>query len=98
MSKIVSKINLVNKDGIEINPATNEKLDEVAVTISGTGTTVRLDEVDDTTFYVGKAIKQSLETDSVWTIIKYSQTGSILKSEYAPVNSKWSDRVTLTYN
>lgn len=63
--------------------------------------TVRLDEVSDTLFYVGKAEIGKVDSDANWLIIKYTTTGNILKSEYANgvelFNQVWNDRTTLTY-
>lgn len=63
--------------------------------------TVRLDEVSDTIFYVGKAEIGKVDSDANWLIIKYTTTGNILKSEYANgvelFNQVWNDRATLTY-
>jgi hypothetical protein len=63
--------------------------------------TVRLDEVSDTLFYVGKAVVGSVDANAVWQIVRYTQTGVILKSEYAngaeAFNQIWNDRTTLTY-
>ena len=63
--------------------------------------TVRLDEVSDTLFYVGKAEIGKVDSDANWLIIKYTTTGNILKSEYANgvelFNQVWNDRATLTY-
>ena len=63
--------------------------------------TVRLDEVSDTLFYVGKALVGSLDSEAKWQIVKYSTTGVILKSEYSngaeAFNQIWNNRLTLTY-
>lgn len=61
--------------------------------------TSRLDEVSDSLFYVGKAIAGSLESEPKWQIARYTQTGGILKSEYASslFDKVWSDRLTLVY-
>lgn len=63
--------------------------------------TVRLDQVSDTLFYVGKALIGKVDSDANWLIVKYTQTGSILKSEYAngseAFDQVWNDRATLTY-
>jgi hypothetical protein len=63
--------------------------------------TVRLDQVSDTLFYVGKALIGKVDTDANWLIVRYTQTGSILKSEYAngseAFDQVWNDRATLTY-
>lgn len=76
-------------------------LAELQNDISDKRLTVRLDEVSDTLFYVGKALIGSIDSDSTWQIIRYTTIGSILKSEYANgaenFNSVWNDRATLTY-
>ena len=63
--------------------------------------TVRLDQVSDTLFYVGKALIGKVDADANWLIIRYTQTGVILKSEYAngseAFNQVWNNRATLTY-
>lgn len=63
--------------------------------------TVRLDEVSDTLFYVGKAEIGKVDSDANWLIVRYTTTGSILKAEYAngseAFNQVWNDRATLTY-
>jgi hypothetical protein len=63
--------------------------------------TVRLDQVSDTLFYVGKALIGKVDADANWLIVRYTQTGSILKSEYAngseAFDQVWNDRATLTY-
>jgi hypothetical protein len=63
--------------------------------------TVRLDQVSDNLFYVGKALIGKVDADANWLIIRYTQTGVILKSEYAngseAFNQVWNNRTTLTY-
>lgn len=63
--------------------------------------TVRLDQVSDTLFYVGKALIGKVDTDANWLVIRYTQTGNVLMSEYAngseAFNQVWDDRTTLTY-
>lgn len=63
--------------------------------------TVRLDEVSDTLFYVGKALIGSIDSNSTWQIVRYTTTGSILKSEYSngseAFDQVWNNRATLTY-
>ena len=76
-------------------------LDELQSDISDKRLTVRLDQVSDNLFYVGKALIGSNESSSGWQIVRYTITGSILKSEYADgseaFNQVWNDRTTLTY-
>lgn len=63
--------------------------------------TVRLDEVSDTLFYVGKALVGSLDSEAKWQIVRYTTTDSILKAEYANgtegFTSVWNNRTSLTY-
>jgi hypothetical protein len=63
--------------------------------------TVRLDQVSDTLFYVGKAEIGRLDSGAQWLIIRYTTVGSVLKSEYAngseAFDQVWNDRATLTY-
>jgi hypothetical protein len=63
--------------------------------------TVRLDQVSDNLFYVGKALIGKVDSDANWLIVKYTTTGVILKSEYAngseAFNQVWNNRTTLTY-
>jgi hypothetical protein len=81
------------------------QLDEILTALS-TDTedkrlTVRLDQVSDTLFYVGKALIGKVDADAHWLIIRYTQTGSVLMSEYAngseSFDQVWDDRATLTY-
>jgi hypothetical protein len=63
--------------------------------------TVRLDEVSDTLFYVGKALIGKVNADANWLIIRYTKVGNVLMSEYAngseAFNQVWNNRATLTY-
>jgi hypothetical protein len=85
----------------EIRDSSTAILNELQSDISAKRLTVRLDQVSDTLFYVGKALIGSVDSDSLWQIVRYTQTGSILKSEYANggegFNEVWNNRATLTY-
>jgi hypothetical protein len=63
--------------------------------------TVRLDEVSDTLFYVGKALIGKVNSDANWLIIRYTTVGNVLMSEYAngseAFNQVWNNRASLTY-
>jgi hypothetical protein len=63
--------------------------------------TVRLDEVSDTLFYVGKALIGKVNSDANWLIIRYTTVGNVLMSEYAngseAFDQVWNNRATLTY-
>lgn len=72
------------------------------VTVSSTWNTVRIDEPSSTTAYFGYADSGSDEADSVWLILKMTETGSITKLEFAngsdSFNQAWDDRASLTYS
>lgn len=74
-------------------------LDDIKAALGGAIYTTRLDEVSSTVFYVGKAVAGSLESEAKWQIARYTQTGNVLKSEYASslFDKIWNDRLTLTY-
>lgn len=76
-------------------------LNELQSDISDKRLTVRLDQVNDNLFYVGKALIGSVDSSSVWQIVRYTKTATILKSEYAngseTFSEVWDDRTTLTY-
>jgi hypothetical protein len=63
--------------------------------------TVRLDEVSDTLFYVGKALIGKVNSDANWLIIRYTKVGNVLMSEYANGSENfdqvWNNRASLTY-
>jgi hypothetical protein len=85
----------------EIRDSSTAILNELQSDISAKRLTVRLDQVSDNLFYVGKALIGSVDSDSLWQVVRYTTTGSILKSEYANgsegFNEVWNDRATLTY-
>ena len=76
-------------------------LTELQSDISDKRLTVRLDEVSDTLFYVGKAEIGKVDSDANWLIVRYTTVGSILKAEYAngseAFNQVWNNRTSLTY-
>ena len=61
----------------------------------------RIDEVNDTLFYIGWAVLGSSESDDVWKIKKIEQIDTVWKETYANGNqfyrNKWIDRDKLTY-
>jgi hypothetical protein len=85
----------------DIRDSSNAILAELQSDISAKRLTVRLDQVSDNLFYVGKALIGSLDSQDLWQIVRYTTTGTILKSEYAngseEFNRVWDDRATLTY-
>jgi hypothetical protein len=76
-------------------------LSEIQNDITAKRLTIRLDEVSETLFYVGKASIGSIDSNSTWQIVRYTTTGSVLKSEYAngseAFSEVWNDRTTLIY-
>lgn len=60
-----------------------------------------VDEVTPKLYYVGYALPNALETDSVWTIIKVETIGNITKQTCpdGKLDSKyqWSNRLSYTY-
>lgn len=62
---------------------------------------IRVDEVSDTLFYVGKAEVGRIDSGAQWQIVRFSTTGSILTGEYAngseAFDQVWNNRATLTY-
>lgn len=68
---------------------------------AGQTLTIRLDEVSDTLFYVGKAAVGSVDADAAWQVVRYTTPGVVLKAEYANgsdgFTNVWDNRATLTY-
>ena len=64
--------------------------------------TIRLDEVDLTTTYIGEANVNSLETAPVWRIKKMTIVGDVTSIIFADGNSMydniWTNRLTITYS
>ena len=101
LDDLIASTDLQTGNLSNISDKANAILSELQNDISDKRLTVRLDEVSDTLFYVGKALIGSVDSDSTWQIVRYTTTGSILKSEYAngseEFNRVWNDRATLTY-
>ncbi len=62
---------------------------------------IRLDEADDTTTYVGKALPGAASDAASWEITRLTTTGGELVVEYADGNANfdnvWDDRADLDY-
>jgi hypothetical protein len=62
---------------------------------------IRLDQVTDNLFYVGKAQVGSTDSDANWQIVRYTRNGAILRGEFAngseDFNQVWNDRTTINY-
>jgi len=62
---------------------------------------VEIDDIDESSFYVGKAIKDSLTSSSVWQIRKIVEDGDVVTELYADdstrYNKVWDDRLSYAY-
>lgn len=87
---------------VEMIAQLDEILTEQQITSGTTPRAVRLDQVSDDLFYVGKATAGTLDSASNWQVVRFTKTGGILKGEFAngstAFNQKWDDRLTLTYS
>lgn len=101
LDELITSTDLQTGNLSNISDKANAILTELQNDISDKRLTVRLDQVSDTLFYVGKALIGTIDSQPLWQIVRYTQTGSILKSEYANgaenFNNTWDDRTTLTY-
>jgi len=72
------------------------------VTVSATRYAVRVDEASSSVVYFGYADVNSGDSDSVWLIIKMTETGTVTKTEYAngseSFNQVWNNRASLSYS
>lgn len=63
--------------------------------------TTRIDEADSATTYVGEAVVNSSESDSVWRIKKITVSGTVTSIKWAggstAFTNQWSGRTGLTY-
>lgn len=64
-------------------------------------TSVRFDQASPTVFYVGKAAPGKTDEEQAWQIVRYTQTATTIKSEYAGEAGysyhRWTDRLSLDY-
>ncbi len=101
-SKSTSKIE--NAAGTVINPATNEKLDEVIAALGGTtNENILIDETTTANItYIGYASIGSNEANNVWKIKIVDESTSVTKIKWAAGNDNydniWSNRATLSYS
>lgn len=99
---ILTKIQ--NALGLTINPATEEKQDDIITAISGISGTakyaLRLDEASATVTYIGEATIGSATSSAVWRIKKMDTTSGIVIT-WADSNENfdnvWDNRASLTY-
>lgn len=88
---------------VEITESDNilvELTDVTAVTVTSIPTTLRLEKYGDYT-YIGTAAVGSLESASVWKIMRLGTVDSVLEKLYADgdelFDNVWDDRYTLAY-
>lgn len=97
-----TKVGLEDIDDIEVNPATEEKQDQIITAINSLGGSVKYDsrfEDGATYMYVGEALPGSLDSNAAWRIKRYVQ--ATLQGDWADGVSDftkvWNDRATYTY-
>lgn len=88
---IRSNIQIVASEITQVNTKTDTLIAQ------GLQKAVRLDEVSSTLFYVGEAILGSLDSDPVWSIYRYTTSGTVLTKEWSGLSQIWTDRASLTY-
>lgn len=103
--KIASKIKLVDKLDIDINPATKEgqqSIVDAVNALSGTGPEkmIILDEASSTITYVGYADIGSLTSGAIWKIKRLDSTSGLVvrfADGNANYDNVWDNRASLTY-
>lgn len=103
MSDRATKVKIENQLGQTINPATEEKQDDIISAIGGIGGGSvydnRLDETDPLYMYVGEAVAGSSDADPVWRIKRYltSSFSGYYADGVTTFTKVWDDRATYTY-
>ena len=102
-TSIVAKIQ--NALGLIVNPATEDKQDDIITAIQGIGGAsqyaLRLDEASATVSYIGEATTGSATSSAVWRIKKMdTTTGTVIT--WADGNDNfdnvWDNRASLSYS
>ena len=75
-----------------LNTVTNSILND-----SSSKKAIRLDEASASVFYVGEAELGSIDTNPVWSVFRYTTSGTVLTKEWSGLNQIWNDRASLTY-
>ncbi len=96
---------VLNALGLQINPATSEKQDEIINAIEasdgGSQYATRVDEASATVSYIGQAVTGSSTATAVWRIKKMDTTSGIVIT-WADGNPNfdniWDNRASLTYS
>lgn len=91
---------LANINGEKINPATEDKQDDIISALSGISYSIRIAESAPYT-YIGKAVIASAEGDAVWQVQRLDETSG-LKVLWADGNSNfdnvWTNYGSLSYS
>jgi len=103
MSDRSTRVKIESVLGQVINPATEEKQDDIISAIASIGGSVaydnRLDETDPLYMYVGEAVAGSADASAVWRIKRY--TVATFNGYYADgvstFSKVWNDRATYSY-
>ena len=92
---------IVNSEDERVNPATEEKQDEMISKLENYVTLID-DYTTTNVTYIGKAVAGSSEGATVWQIKALDETGNYLKIKYAGGEStftnEWDERVNYTYS
>jgi len=104
MADRISEVKLTNENGLTINPATEEKQDDIISAINASGNPsyqVALDEASATVTYIGKSVAGTPNSSALWQILKIDETSNPTTFKYADGVSTftkvWNNRATYTY-
>lgn len=98
-----------NKLGNQINPATEEKQNDILVSLNSISNSVDIyavqlavDSGDSTITYIGKAVAGSTSSSAVWRINRMTDTSGDLSIQFADGDSNfdnvWDNRESLSYS
>lgn len=103
MADRATRVKIENQLAQVVNPATEEKQDDIISAIASIGGSVaydnRLDETDPLYMYVGEAVAGSSDASAVWRIKRYlTATFSGYYADGVTTFTKvWNDRATYSY-
>ena len=97
---VIAKI--LNVFGQAINPATEEKQDEIITAINNSGSPIYLKMIDDVApiTYIGEAVRGTATSDAKWRIKRIDETNDpdvTIKWASTDFDQIWDNRTTLTY-
>ena len=97
-------VGLNNASDVRINPATEEKQDQIISALGDNGINNKLLQVDEvgTTTYLGYADAGTLTSAASWAIKRIVETGNDASITWADGNTSfdniWDNRASLTYS